>query len=347
MRAIKTTENIGIFCKSDDKKEMMHFLGCDEKYNKEKCSDFEFFAEWERILPLCAGSESAYLYEKQLSLLGICAKKNDGFRASSKELWQMGNEKLTEETKCYFTRKYQKMMEKQGFDIFEYITNIANETATASAKDISSWDWLSKRLFSALGVCSHLFLDLSKMRYVRPDRYHASLAWQKILCGEKIKEEERFVLGFQLLIEALLFFKQKKISTTVRLFSHDASLCEQTILYLKGNCLMEGEIRCSLFLDTPPSVYLSLCRQSEGQIRVLPELVLRPSDLGAPLAPALREIATVYPIGGLRFGRILSDSPSLSLVATEEAYEKIDAFLLIEGICDEKRQEILNNIFNS
>ena len=61
------TENLGTFCQSEDKREMMKFLFCDEKYKNGNCSDFEFFSEWERILPHCATSVSARLYEKQLS----------------------------------------------------------------------------------------------------------------------------------------------------------------------------------------------------------------------------------------------------------------------------------------
>ncbi|MBO5939051.1 MAG: hypothetical protein J6Q82_06090 [Clostridia bacterium] len=326
---------------------MMCFLGCDEKYNQGRCSDFEFFAEWERILPLCAGSVSSRLYGKQLSLLELSFDRDEQNRPSAIELWRIGNKALCEETKCKITRKYREMMKKQGIDVLEYVTNIANQGTAEHSQTALPLELLSKELLSELGTCPHLLLRVSSRRYVRPDRYHATLAWQGFLRDEKINEEERFVLELQLLIEVLLLLKKKKIFVTLHLCSQDASICEQVISYLKENRLMEGEIRCSLFLDTPMSEILSICRLSEKNIRVLPELVLRPSDLGAPLAPALREIATVYPIGGLRYGRLLSDSPSLSLAAEEELREKIDAFLLDEGVFDEKRQEILNNIFNS
>lgn len=326
---------------------MMRFLGCDEKYNLGTCSDFEFFAEWERILPLCAGSVSASLYEKQLSFLKIFCKKKSALRPSAKDLWQLGNEKLDGENKLYFTRKYREMMIKQGIDFFDYVMNISIEQVGRMDAPAPSWESLAEALCSELGERPQLRLEISAKQFCRPDRYHATLFWERLLRGEKINEEEFFVLSFQLLIEVLLLLKKSKRSAILHLCLRDLSLCGAMISYLKENRLMWGEVRCALFLDTPIENVLPLCRLSEAELLVLPELVITPSELGAPLASALRRIATVYPIGGLRFGRVLTESPSLALAAKQEAYERIDAFLLEEEICDEKRQEILNDIFNN
>lgn len=343
---MRATENLGAFCISEDKKEMMRFLDCDEKYYKEKCSDFEFLAEWERILPYCAGSESARLYEKQLSLLGFSEILKNEIRPSSVELWQMANESLTEENKLNFIRKYEKMIEKQGIDVFDYVMNIVREKKT----DVSEISFPSEEILQDLlfecKEAPQLRLEVSSLCYARPDRYHATLAWQRFFCGEKLNDQETFLLRFQWLIELLLLLKQKKTKAVVHLISSDRALCSQTISYLKENRLMEGEIRFSLFLEEDVSSWLPLCRMSDERIRIVPALALRPTDLGAPLAPALRSIATVYPIGGLRFGEVLTDSESLALVAKEEAYERIDEFLSSEKICDEKRQEILSHIFD-
>ena len=344
---MRTTENLGTFCISDDKKEMMQYLGCDEKYNKGICSDFEFLEEWERVLPYCAGSESARLYEKQLSFLGISAKSPDGIRRSPIELWKLFNEFFTEENKCYFTRKYQEMMKKQGIDLFEYVMNIANEGEENGEEERSLSELLSPELLSELERMPHLRMDAGSLPYIRPDQYHASLALQRIVRGEKINEKEIFVLRFQLLIEALLYLKKKKIHAILHIDTQDYSLCEQMIAYLKENSLMEGEIRFSLFLSKPSLAWLPLCRQSGEGVLILPELVLSPAELGAPLAVALRDLATVYPIGGMRFGRVITDSESVEIVAHDEARERMEGFLLSEGVCDEKRQEILTAVFDS
>lgn len=343
---VRGTENLGTFCVSEDKKEMMRFLGCDEKYNQGRCSDFEFLAEWERILPDCVGSESARLYKKQLSFFGFSKKDLCEKRPSPIELWQASNQILTEEKKCYFTRKYQEMMKKQGIDVLEIVTNIINDDKSAPTENALPVKEVLSRILWEYEDVPQLRLDASSLCYARPDRYHATLAWQRFCRGEKLNSEERFVLQLQLLIEVLLCLKQKKMKAILHLVSDDPALVSQTVAYFKENHLMEGEIRFSLSLDAPASTWLPICRTSDASILVLPELVLRPSDLGAPLATALRSIASVYPIGGIRFGGLLTDSESLALVAKEEAEERMEEFLSSEGVCDEKRQEILNRFFN-
>ena len=239
------------------------------------------------------------------------------------------------------------MMKKQGIDLFEYVMNIANRDEASSRGEQSFSELLSPGLLSELELVPHLRMDANALSYARPDRYHASLALQRAFRGEKINQEESFVLQFQLLIEALLYLKRKKIRAVLHIDKRDSSLCEQMVAYLKENSLMEGEIRVSLYLDERSFAWLALCRWSGEDLLVLPELVLSPAELGAPLTAALRDLATVYPIGGVRFGRVLTDSESLALVAHKEARERMEEFLWSEGVCDEKRQEILTAIFDS
>ena len=113
-------ENLGTWCMSEDKREVMKLLGCDEKYDQGRSSDFEQLAEWERILPLCAGMGSVVLYQKQLSLLGIHEHKSSNIF----DLWREGNRKLEESD---FTKKYDDMIENQGIDISNVMNQLLNQ----------------------------------------------------------------------------------------------------------------------------------------------------------------------------------------------------------------------------
>lgn len=338
------TENLGTWCMSEDKRKAMKLLACDEKYNTDHASDFEMLAEWERVLPFCAGMGSVSLYQKQLSLLGLSERKND---QNICDFWRDGNEKLNEKISLDITKKYQDIIKKQGIDIFDLITNITKNDKT---KCSSFSDWIAQiceRLLTVSERGAVIRLDASGLSYLRPDRYHAELFWKKLLREEKLNEEESFVLHFQALIEGLLFLKERKIPTIFHFASHDSALREQVISYLQSHHLMMGELRFGVSLDESASDILALCSRSDAELWILPELCLRPSDFGPQLVPSLRRWMAEFPIGGLRYGGLLTDSFSMALAAREVLFETLDSILFELQICDEKRQEILNMVFCS
>ena len=337
------TENLGTWCMSEDKQEAMKLLGCDEKYDNGRASDFEMLAEWERILPFCAGMGSVALYQKQLSLLGLDERKN---HKDICDLWRCGNDTLDEKTSSYFIKKYQETVEKQGIDVFKLMLNIAKESDTSHQSFLDGIEVLCERVLSASESGAVLCFDASGLCYTRPDRYHAELFWQKLLRDEKMNEEESFALRFQALIEGLLFLKERKIPTTLHFASGNSVLREQTIAYLQSHHLMAGEIRFCISLDEPAVTFYPLCRQSNAELRILPELLLRPSEFGTSLVPNLRRLLSEFPIGGLRYGGLASNSFSMALAAREVLFDTLDSILLELQICDEKRQEILNTVFN-
>jgi len=329
-------ENLGTWCMSEDKREVMKLLGCDEKYDQGRSSDFEQLAEWERILPLCAGMGSVVLYQKQLSLLGIHEHKSSNIF----DLWREGNRKLEESD---FTKKYDDMIENQGIDVFSVMMNYAKSKKEGFQETLLK----TKRLFSESKADVTLRLDAEDLCYARPDRYHAELYWQRLLCDEKLKKEEIFVLRFQSLIEVLLCLKEQNISVSLHFRSSNSELRERMISYLQMYHLMTGELRFSVVCDEPASRFLPLCLRSDSELRILPELLLRPSDVGDALALALQTWSAAFPIGGLRYCGLVTDSFSMALAAREVLSETIDSLLLRFDLYDEKRQEIIDTVLNS
>ena len=110
---------------------------------------------------------------------------------------------------------------------------------------------------------------------------------------------------------------------------------------------MEGEFRIGVLLETPISEWFSLFLSGDEHLCVFPELLLQPADFGISLNDSLSVFLSRYPIGGLRFGGLLSESFSLSLAAQRLLSRALDTCLLKENICDEKRQNILNKFFYS
>jgi|GEM_PF-3830885 len=335
-------ENLGTWCMSEDKREAMKLLLCDEKYYNNCASDFEVLSEWERVLPLCTGMGSVALYEKQLSFLGI----NERSCQNICDFWREGNQKLTGNKSSYFTKKYNELLENQGIDVFDAMLNITKQKKDKHQSFLACVEELCGSLPDLTEKGAVLRFDATALSYARPDRYHAELFWERTLCGEKLKFEEQFILKIQTLIEVLLFLKEQKIPVTLHLRTSDSSLREQTVAYLQSYRLMVGELRFCISLDEPIRDVLLLCARSDAELRILPELLLRPSDFGACLETSLSALIASFPIGGLRYGGLATDSFSMALAARELFYQAVDRLLWDHNICDEKRQEILNRIFN-
>ncbi len=336
------TENLGTWCMSEDKREAMRLLFCDEKYYNGCASDFEMLSEWERVLPLCTGMGSVALYEKQLSFLGL----NERNFQNICDFWREGNQKLKEIELSYFTKKQNEFIGNQGIDAFNSMMNMISKRGEGHQGFLACVEELCESLPTSTEKGVVLRFDATALSYARPDRYHAELFWQRSICDEKLKAEEAFVLRLQSLIEVLLFLKKQQIPVTLHFRTSDPSLREQTVAYLQSHRLMTGDLRFCISLDEPVSDILTLCARSDAELQILPELLLRPSDFGVCLETSLSALIARFPIGGLRYGGLATDSFSMALAARELFYQAVDRLLLDHNICDEKRREILNRIFN-
>ncbi len=331
------TENLGTWCMSEDKLTAMRLLGCDEKYNQGRASDFELFEEWNEILPLCVGTGSAKLYEEQLALLGIKREME------ARVLWQKGNVILCAEKIKEIKKENERIVEKQGFDIVQYVIEFTKNKENV----FCGFGEMVARISSLISSGRPILFDAKSFVYIRPDRYHATLLWEAINRGEKIKEENFFLLCFQLLIEVLLLHKKENSPSTVTLLTEDSSMRESFVCYLRDHSLMQGVLRVSVFLNEPCDAWYELCQTSGKELLIAPILFMRPRDFGVSLEESLRAFLSVYPIGGVRFGGLLSDSFSLALAARSLLARTLDRLLLQEESCDENRQKILKNILKN
>lgn len=339
-------DNLGTWCMSEDKIELMQLVGCDEKYYHNGASDFEMLAEWTRVLPLCTGMGSVSLYEKQLALLEL---KNPFDDRDIFGLWKEGTQRLEVKISSDISMIYQEMVEKQGFDVFQLIMNNTKNNAWGTQGLLSEVVKACERILCTAERNVVLRFDASNGPYIRPDRYHAETFWKKFVCDENfetLSQEESFVLRFQTLIEALLFFKKQGAFVTLHLKTNDALLREQLIAYLQNHHLIEGELRFGIALDEPIANFLSLCRKSDAELRIVPELLLSPADFGASLVWKLALLTERFPVGALRYGGLITDSFSMALAARTLLLESLNSILIEKDLCDEKRREILDIVLN-
>ena len=284
----KTPNTVTELLRNCEKDVTMTLLGCDEKYNNGLASDYEWLAEWERILPLCAGTGAAVLYEEELRLLELP-------HGTPAELWQVGNAKLTEKTSVSPT-------DRNRFDVGEFLSNsIMNSVDTPdgyptlllAAKEGLNLDETKE---------IHVFIDVESATLPTVSPHHAHRAWDTLNSAEKFNKESESILRLQLLIDLLLEAKKQK----KRGILHVRGVGTEALLaYLSAHRLVPDETRVGIDLNTPREWTVTLCRAYRGT----PELWLVPSDFGMDLSARLTRFFSVYPIGGVRFGGALTDSP--------------------------------------
>lgn len=278
-------------------------LNCDEKYKNDSASDFEILSEWIRLLPLCAGTAEAVIWQESLAVLGLdqCSEPT--------EIWRRGNEIVLTENKpwngafadrvdwCQFVSKNIERKKECGPELSDISSYLNQSIIFNKDKDIPI-------VFDASGLC-----------FERPNPHLASMVLLKIIRDEKINSTEAFSLCSQLLIEFLLSHRDKGGFT---LHFVDCEAARSLIAYLRDRRLWKGEIRLGIFLTANAECWVDFCDEinnSEGDLRVQPEVVLRLSDLGCDLENSLRCLISRYPFGGLRFGGVLTDSPLLAVAA--------------------------------
>ena len=283
--------NITELLRNSDKIKLMDLLGCDEKYKNGQASDFEWFAEWERILPLCPGHGMAAIYEEEKKLLGIDLPE------TTAERWRKGNAHLPESVSpidpsivCLDLNRF----------VSESITECADYPALRDAA--------LRYIKNGKNREMHLFLTLSDSIFLRPSPYLANRVFDQVKSDEKWNSKEGALLFAQLLIDLSLAARKAEIRTVPHLWA--ATSYEKVLLsYLSEHRLLEGEVRLRAYTEGMTDELLSLCGSRGAEFFVLPEPVFRPADLGASLIQTLRALGTRYPLGGLRFGGVETDAP--------------------------------------
>lgn len=181
---------------NDDVLRMLRLCGCDEKYFNGTAADYECFAEWLRLLPLCEGSCAAYAFVRRM---GSIIRREVSFdsicRAEPRELWR---EACTEiyngycqtiicDEKQYLSKKLgieniaSKNIKKLRGDLtldMEYASKYPSlELACKSAVEYL------KSLENKRNIC--LSISLTRDGFIRPEPYGSELELKKMNNGEK------------------------------------------------------------------------------------------------------------------------------------------------------------------
>lgn len=303
-RQFKTVpSNITELLKSSDKIKVMQYLDCDEKYKNGTASDYEWFAEWERVTEYCPAYGSVALYRAEKEFLGI------GDVSSLQEAWKLGGEAVQAwhpmPTFCLDTNKI--------------LSDFTNESKQ-EGKLLSEYEAVSRLLVrSALSIENkelYLVFDASKTIFCPPNPYLSRQIWQKQICGEKNNAEETFVLRAQATIDLLLAARRagRPVCLCLRGENEAARQAEYAFLsYLADHRLLPKEVRVGVGLSEDWQSVLALWERYGEKTKIFPALVLLPTDFGRSLPNRLGVLAEQVPLGAVCFGGVRTDSPLYSV----------------------------------
>ena len=288
--------NVGELLRCQDKLAVMRLLGCEKKYLDGSCSDYEFFAEWDRLAPLCTGTGVFAVYREEKRLLGIeeGGTLHDRWRAGNRQVEIMKSEELGKE-------------ETFMVSINEAVSNIINECGENLPDYRTASSLICEKLTVEKDNIMSVSVFLDSNEYNRPDPYHASKIWEN--CdAEKWNECDRVILLGQFLIDGLIALKKCNKKVVLHLHAAEPVVADALLSYLLSRSLIEGTVRLGISTFTDPAS-LSARMEPFAGWGVSPELVLRVADLDEGLEERLYALFSAYPVGGVRFGGILTDSP--------------------------------------
>ncbi len=293
--------NITELIKNRSKIEIMIALGCDEKYRNGSASDFEFFAEWERILPLCAGNGEETIYREELRLVGLSLPSSVQTREEVCRRWQMANDGLQQ------LSHFKKAEKATTFDWVQFVSEFVISCKGKSRKLSELAEEARKTVGALKSKELHVIFPLFEMEYQRTDPYHAEGALEKMVCDKKLYSEELFLVSAQLLI--LLLKAKTETKITLHLYAEPSSETPRLLItYLKERELFAGDAFVGAFVDQNFDVLHALAGCSDERVHVRPELLLRHKDCTEALSAQLKKLFAAYPMGGITFGGALTDS---------------------------------------
>ena len=292
-----TVTNIGELLRNSDKLFAMRLLGCEKKYTDGSCSDYEFFAEWERVLPLCAGTGVCAVYGEEQKLLGLSA--GDPLI----DAWRKGNDRLADGRVNF----WEKTCLLSIYSLNKFVSNYVrkHENVNSLYEDIRK-EW-QEYLCAEKSKSVHIVVLLDSLKFQKPNPYSASMIWRKNHV-EKWNQEEESVFLTQLLIDGLLTLKKYKKEPVLHLYAGEIEVADATVDYLLEHDLIDGQIRLGVSSHSDPEHLVMRMEKWSGK-RVTPALVLPTAELDEGLEERLFRLFCTYPAGGLRFGGILTDAP--------------------------------------
>ena len=276
----------------------------DEKYTGEKVSDFEYFDEWERILPYAAGHSEIIRYKKELKDLGLPPVDVLGYsRERSIDRWICGNRNRfvgtfeDEREKKYTAPDLKKREEKREYLSFDVEKNVSYFT-----KECQDFRQLTEKLSDAVKKAKDQYVSLNiKLNcseYKRPDPYSAERIYMNKNCDEFLNSIDSNIFYSQLLVELIIGLKRNKnIAVTI---SGGGSVLSggELARYLHRRHIFSGPI--GIFVTSERDVaYLSkLACEIYPEIYIRPVIDCRAVDI---TKESYIDIFEKYPIGAFIF----------------------------------------------
>lgn len=274
-----------------EKRRLAHLLGL----SLQSCSDFEAFARWERAWRLSPAVGGSRWYEAERQWMGLSAD-------SSEEAWRQGLGFLST-----VPLSYKEILEERGVRPLSCRWDLNRRLQEPAEMTLAEWAEKTARLVEGERE-PHLFLTLPKC-YGRPDPYHGEQAYRKRRLGKPLKESEETIL----LLQGLILLLQSLSEECRPVIHWQGNLAEQGIqeglAYLRSRGLLRGEVRLRVGLSLGTQWTMDPLMGKEAR----PELTLLESDFTDSLSEKLVALAEQYPLGGICFGGIDTDSATFFL----------------------------------
>ena len=264
------------FIRTKERSAVMALLNCNPKILLGNGSDFEYFDEWERILPLAEGHIAVAEYEKELKKIGLSLPSEPYSRGRSIRRWREINSIFFGDMvalEAVEARRFQGVTEElESTSKHCAVYNLGaklEEKLFSATDDINA---LSRAFCEEILACEGngvtVRINVQGDEYIRPTPYLGECIYSKKIHGEALSSVEENTLYFQLLIPLISKLSGSKKITLEFLGSTKCSL--EFISYLHKRSLFSGEARVEL--SSPEAV----TNFTTKALDVYPEIWLRP-----------------------------------------------------------------------
>ena len=285
--------NISELLRSEETDAALCFCESEEKYRRREVSDFEYFSELIRALPMLIGT---HVHDTvTTAICAICGDstviKNEFSDSDICGLWKHCNEKISELCMGDIDVLCKKFgVEKSYYDEFAFYNGNCVGKCYNSDRDTT------------------FVFDMKNIDFVRSDPYHYELAIKKKNNGEKLNIQEISLVLSQELYLKLSENGRGKIQLHLRA-DDDGKNAEELINYIKGR-RFQIEIFIAVTGGQSVERIASLCLLSDENVRIRPEIVISKTDSFANLCARLRLLFAVYPWKMLSYGGSVTNSPA-------------------------------------
>ena len=237
--------------------ECLRFLSCIDG-SVANMSDFERFALGCESLPLCVGSDFRRDFLKALSSdvgASITVELASG-RENQKSLWRC----------MYSGEKLDLTFVKKDFNL---LTSI-DRTAPLSLNGLLSQKGLPENIEALIEqIDGDISLDISALKYSRPDEYHSALSFDKLKRGEECTSEDKCQILCWMLCRVLM----KKPVRAYLIAKDNIETAKSIIALLEGRRIFNDLRLCVVTSADVACDVAEICLASE-QKNISPEFII-------------------------------------------------------------------------